>query len=182
MLPKRPTIRFGMEIDHIQQENEQRAHPKIAHIIGDLNGFGGTEVTLLRYLRNSNVRRDCQRVIVLKSIGVGSTVGVQIVETGVSVVALDHRSFWRAILTLSRLVRELRAFEPDVISGWLYAPSLLTAMSAPQLSRRAPQVWHIRSLPFATPLKKPMRYLTQRMLAGLSRLIRPRLVLTPMPQ
>jgi glycosyltransferase involved in cell wall biosynthesis len=152
------------------------AHPRIAHIIGDLNGFGGTETTLLGYLRNSNVPRDCHRVIVLKSIGVGSTVGVQVVQSGISVVALDHRGFWGAMLTIWRLVRQLRAFEPDVISGWLYAPSFLTAISVPQLSRRASQVWHIRSLPFGTLLKEPGRYLTQRILAGLSRLIHPRLV------
>jgi glycosyltransferase involved in cell wall biosynthesis len=165
-----------MKSDHIQRADEAGSYPRIAHIVADLNGFGGTEATLLRYLRRSALPRKNQRVIVLKSIGVGATVGMQMVESGISVVALNQHSIRAGILGIRNLFRELRAHKPDVISAWLYAPSLLGAISALGLSKPPSQVWHIRSLPFSSLARKPARYMTQRGLAILSRLLHPHLV------
>lgn len=150
--------------------------PRIAHVITDLNGFGGTEATLLRYLVASGIPPACHRIIVLKNIGEGDTLGAQMVAAGFSVLALRQR---RGAITLSgirALLNALRDFEPQVISAWLYHPSLLATLLAPFVAGRPAVVWHIRSLPFAGLFRKPGRFLVQRMLALLSRLLVPMLV------
>ncbi|MET3130532.1 glycosyltransferase involved in cell wall biosynthesis [Oxalobacteraceae bacterium GrIS 1.11] len=150
--------------------------PRIAHIIGDLNGFGGTETTLLRYLSASAIPLSCHRVYVLKSIGEVDTLGAQMVAAGVSVRALNQR---RGLLSLSgtlQLRRELRQFQPDVISAWLYYPCLLSALLVFLMKARPALVWHIRSLPYQRPFKKPGRFLVQKLLAPLSSRLGPLLV------
>src|SRR5688572_29413747 len=109
--------------------DRDRVFPKVAHVIPDLDGFGGTEATLLRYLRRSSIPLNHHIVIVLKSVGSGSTVGVQIVDTGVSVVSLNQQGWFSALLAMARLRRELRSNQPDVISGWLYASNLFVALT-----------------------------------------------------
>lgn len=150
--------------------------PRIAHIIGDLNGFGGTEATLLRYLRTSDIPLSCQRVYVLRGTGEGDTLGAQMVQAGVQVVALNQRGGLQSLTSLLRLRREVRAFAPDVISGWLYVPSLLASLLACSCRVRPSVLWHIRSLPYQQPLKKPSRYVVQKVLALMSRWARPGLV------
>lgn len=148
--------------------------PKVAHIIGDMNGFGGTEATLLRYLQASAIPLAQQRVYVLKSLGTGDTLGSQMHAAGVTVCALGQRGLFSPRGAL-RLWRELRAFRPDVLSGWLYSPSLLVCLLAPLLPA-ARQVWHIRSLPSGQGWRRPGRLVVQRLLAVLSHLARPMLV------
>jgi glycosyltransferase involved in cell wall biosynthesis len=149
--------------------------PKVAHIIGDMDGFGGTEATLLRYLLASDIPLAQQRVYVLKSLGTGDTLGSQMRAAGVTVCALGQRGLFSPRGAL-RLWRELRAFRPDVLSGWLYSPSLLACLLAPLLPARVQQVWHIRSLPSGQGWRKPGRMAVQRLLAVLSHLARPALV------
>jgi glycosyltransferase involved in cell wall biosynthesis len=149
---------------------------KIAHIITDMNGFGGTEATLLRYIKASKIPISCHRVIVLKSLGVGTTLGAQMVAAGISVIALDQKRSSISIIAVFRLYKELKKFDPDLISGWLYHPSLLASFIAPFLRRRPAVVWNIRSLPFANLLKTPGRFIVQRVLAALSYFTRPILV------
>lgn len=150
--------------------------PKIAHIITDLNGFGGTEATLLRYLKQSAIPNDRHKVFVLKSIGVGNTLGTQMVAAGITVFALDQRHGSISLKAMIRLYRELKEFKPDVISGWLYHPSLLASVFSILLTNHPVAVWHIRCLTFASILKTPGRFIVQRLLAVLSRLINPVLV------
>lgn len=150
--------------------------PKIAHIITDLNGFGGTEITLLRYLKESGIPREFHKVIVLKSIGDGDTIGAQIVAAGISVLALEQKRGSMSLGALLRLHRELKSYDPDVISAWLYHPSLLSSVLARFLKRRPKVIWHIRSLPFARLKKAPGRFVVQRLLAVLSRFSRPVIV------
>ncbi|MGI0013237.1 MAG: glycosyltransferase [Nitrososphaera sp.] len=149
---------------------------KVLHIITDLNGFGGTEATLLRYLKISGLPRYCHRVIVLKSIGSGDTIGAQMVAAGIKVIALEQKRGVISLNGLIRLYREVRAFQPDVISGWLYHPSLLATLLMPLLKCRPSVVWNIRSLTYAKLLKTPGRFLVQRLLAVLSHFSNPVLV------
>lgn len=149
---------------------------RIAHLITDLNGFGGTESTLLRYLQRSNNTIFNHRVIVLKSIGEGNTLGAQMVRSGIEVVELKLDSGSISFRGLAQLYLALKAFKPDVISGWLYHPSLLATILAPWLTHKPAVVWNIRSLPFADPMKNTSRFVVQRLLAVLSRLTRPVLV------
>lgn len=145
-----------------------KSFPKIAHLITDLNGFGGTEATLLRYLKESSIPSQYHRVFVLKSIGEGEAIGAQMVAAGFSVVALNQKRGTVSLPAMRRLYRGLAAFQPDVISGWLYHPSLLSSVFALFLKHRPEVVWHIRSLPFASLVKSPGRFWVQRLLAALS--------------
>lgn len=150
--------------------------PKIAHIIADLNGFGGTEATLLRYIQGSSIPIGFHNVIVLKSIGVGDTLGTQMVASGISVVELNLEHGLMSPRKMARLYRELKNIDPDVISGWLYHPSLLASVFSLLLKRRPTAVWNIRSSNYGSLLKTPGRYVVQRMLSLLSHVTRPILV------
>jgi glycosyltransferase involved in cell wall biosynthesis len=153
--------------------------PRIAHIITDLNGFGGTEITLLRYLKRSSINPEFHRVFVLKTIGVGDTLGSQMVTAGFSVVEFNLKKGIATISGLINLYREIRNFKPDLISGWLYFPSLLATVIAFFIKNHPPVVWHIRTLPvssFTDLLKTPGRYVLQRVLAVLSRATNPLIV------
>lgn len=151
-------------------------HPRIAHIITDLNGFGGTEATLLKYLKESKFHKDSHRIIVLKSSGVGDTIGAQMVSAGFSVVELNQRKGNISLQGITKLYRELEAFSPDVISAWLYHPSLLATVLSAFLQRRSCVIWHIRSLPFATFLRTPNRYIVLRILSLFSIIAKPLVV------
>lgn len=149
---------------------------KIAHIITDLNGFGGTEITLLRYLKNSKVPKDHQLIIVLKSIGAEDTLGVQIVEEGFHVVALEQKRGVISLRGIIRLYYELKCFQPNLISAWLYHPCLLASVLALFLKCKPLVVWHIRSGVYAGGVKKIGRVLVRQVLALLSSMVRPTLV------
>lgn len=145
--------------------------PRIAHIITDLNGFGGTEITLLRYLKRSNIPPEFHRVFVLKTIGVGDTLGSQMVAAGFSVLEFNQNKSITSFFGLRNIYLEIRNFKPDLISGWLYFPSFLATVFAFFIKCHPPVVWHIRSLPvssFMDLLKTPGRYILQRILAMLS--------------
>ncbi len=141
---------------------------RVVHIVGDLNGFGGTESTLLRYLKTSRAGNRRHSVVVLRSAGVGDTIGAQIVEAGFPVIELHQRSGSSSSRTIWALWKVLKVLKPDVISAWLYHPSLLSCLLSPLLSKTAKQVWHIRSLPNARGVR-PWNKAIQKTLALLSR-------------
>ena len=150
--------------------------PRIAHIVGDLNGYGGTEATLLRYIKQSRIPCEQHRVIVLRSIGEKNSFGAEMVAAGIYVRALGQS---RGLMTPTAMVclyRELRDFGPDIISGWLYHPSILASMLVPLLGRRPVVAWHIRCLTFSSLRKTPGRFIAQRILTVLSGLTDPVLV------
>ncbi len=122
--------------------------PRIAHLITDLNGFGGTENTLLRYLQHSRIPLTQQMVVVLRSAGEGDTIGAQIRRTGVALHELQLDKGQLHPRALYRLWQLLRRFRPSCISAWLYHPILLSGALG-LLLPACRQVWHIRSLPFA---------------------------------
>lgn len=138
---------------------------RVLHIITDLNGFGGTETTLFRYLRQSHASSAQQKVVVLREIGSSESVGARMVEAGISVTALEQdkgRMTWSAFVALYNFVKDYR---PDVISAWLYHPCLLGAIVRMLLPFRCRLVWNIRSLLFCNFRQNPGRYLVQRSLA-----------------
>lgn len=150
--------------------------PRIAHLITDLNGFGGTEATLLRYLQGSRVPLANQRVFVLRQVGSGDTLGAQMLRLGVQVMELNQRKGLITPKALRQLRRALVDFAPDVISAWLYHPCLLAAMLLPLLNDQPTAVWHIRSLPFASPWRHPGRWAVQRALAIVAKFTSPVLI------
>lgn len=167
-----------MNVHHGNQGSgeEQMAHPRIAHLIADLNGFGGTEATLLRYINGSGIPRHCHRVIVLKQTGTGNTIGTQMIAAGIPMLALEQKGSLMSPAALRRLHVELQAFAPDVISGWLYHCCLLATALAGMLARRPAVVWHFRCSTFSSLRHTPVRFLTQRMLRVLAPLTAPVMV------
>lgn len=122
---------------------------KILHLVADLDGFGGAENTLLRYLAAHVSHKEQHQVLVLKSAGQGHAIGAQIRALGFVVTELNlHKpDHWmQALITFLRLIRD---WQPTVLSAWLYHP-ILFAEFVRRISRRPMQiVWHIRSLPFS---------------------------------
>lgn len=120
---------------------------KMVHIITDLNGYGGTEKTLLRYLAGTDRRIVEHVVFVLKSCGTQNTVGSAIRDLGVPVLEFGLQS-WPNVLSFPfRFIRALRATRPDVISAWLYHPIFTAELYRPFAVGSPRVVWHIRNLP-----------------------------------
>jgi glycosyltransferase involved in cell wall biosynthesis len=118
---------------------------KILHIITDLNGYGGTENTLLRYL-SSSAAPGRHVVFVLKTCGEENTAGASIRKLGVPVHEF-HVGEPRGLITFPyRFARQLRAVGPTVISAWLYHPILLAELFK-WVAHRPRVIWHIRNLP-----------------------------------
>ncbi len=80
------------------------------------------------------------------------------------------------VLAVPNLIREVRAARPDILSAWLYYPSLIATLLKPFLPGKPNLIWHIRSLPFVRLQDRPARWLTQRVLALLSYLVSVRIV------
>ncbi|VVS94874.1 glycosyltransferase [Desulfoluna spongiiphila] len=143
---------------------------RILHIITDLNGFGGTEATLYRYLKCSKIPLENQIVVVLKTAGIGDTLGAQIRKLGVDLIECNQSNlfnFWQTFIKLKRVIAE---FRPSTLSCWLYHPCLFSCLFKFSLPQRTRIIWHIRSLPFVTFRSHPSRFIIQRTLAALSKL------------
>jgi len=113
---------------------------KILHVITGLS-TGGAERALFTLLSGGLANRLDNTVV---SLGGRGTMGSRIEELGVPVYALEMRSCipWpRVLLQLRRIVR---AFDPDVIQGWMYHGNL-AATAASRMGRvHARVVWNIR--------------------------------------
>ena len=150
--------------------------PKVLHLVIDLSGFGGAEMTLLRYLTVTENAGASHTVLTLKDIASGPSVGAEIKKLGVPVRSLGMRGVKSVVQALPSFVRELRAARPDVISAWLYYPSLMATLMRPLLSSRPKVIWHIRSLPFVRFRDRPARWLAQRALAVFSQVSRVQII------
>lgn len=141
---------------------------RILHLVNDLNGYGGAEMTLLRYLTERPEARADHTIIVLRGWKDGPSVGMDLKQLGVRVKSLGVTGAVSALFALPALIREAKAAEPDIISAWLYYPSFLALLVRPFVKGFPRIVWHIRSLPYVRFSQKPARYITQRLLAVFS--------------
>ena len=140
---------------------------RILHLVIDLSGYGGAEMTLLRYLAQAPDAAARHRIVTLKGIRPGPSVGAEIERLGVTIVSLGINGLSDVMGALPRLLKEARGFRPDLLSAWLYYPSLIATLLAPLLPGSPRVVWHIRSLPYVSFRQKPARWLSQRLLAML---------------
>ena len=140
-------------------------NPQIVHLVIDLSGFGGAEMTLLRYLSRIQDAAKHHRIITLRALRPGPSVGEAIKALGIQIdsATIDHVT--DLPFGLWRLVRLMRASPISALSAWLYYPALLAIFLRPLLSGTVPIIWHIRSLPYGGFREKPVRWLTQRLLA-----------------
>ncbi len=122
---------------------------KILHLIADLNGFGGTENTLLRYLAAHIDDKEQHHILVMKSAGEGSTIGAQIRTLGFGITELHlHQPGYR-VKALKTCWSLMRGWRPTVMSAWLYHPIFLAELARHVVRQPIKVIWHIRSLPYA---------------------------------
>ncbi len=142
---------------------------RVIHLITDLNGFGGTEQTLYRYLKaqsKANIKEHL--VIVIKSAGTVNTIGAQIKSLGVKIVELNQFKAFALWTIRNKINTILTSYEAEVLSCWLYHPCLFSLLISKKIKRRMKIIWHIRSLPIYHFKINPVRYITQRVLASKS--------------
>jgi glycosyltransferase involved in cell wall biosynthesis len=150
--------------------------PKILHLVIDLSDFGGAEMTLLRYLAAHPARAANHKVLTLKRTKDGPSVGAEIKALGIEVHSLDIDGIASMARAWPKLLAFMREEEPDLLSSWLYYPSLLAAFIKPWLRKKPALVFHIRSLPFGSLVEKPARYLAQRLLGLVTQLFSVRIL------
>ena len=148
---------------------------RILHIVNDLNGYGGAEMTLLRYLSERPEAQKDHFIIVLRDLKGDPSVGMEPITLGITLKSLGVTGATSALFAIPALIREAKSISPDILSAWLYYPSLLAILLRPFLKGFPRIVWHIRSMPYVKFSAKPARYLTQRILALFSNL--PRIVI-----
>lgn len=137
---------------------------RILHLVNDLNGYGGAEMTLLRYLTERPEARNHHQILVLRAVKDGPSVGADLARLGVRVKSLGVTGAFSAVFAIPALIRAAKSFDPDIVSAWLYYPSLLAVLIRPFLRGFPRIVWNIRSLPYVRFSEKSARYLTQRLL------------------
>ena len=141
---------------------------KILHLVIDLSGFGGAEMTLLRYLSAHADTAVTHHVLALRGLKPGASVGATLKAKGIDVQTLGIERVADLPRGLVALLKMLRASRLSTLSAWLYYPALIVTLLRPFLPSKPRLIWHIRSLPYVRFREKPLRWLTQRLLARLS--------------
>ena len=141
---------------------------KILHLVIDLSGFGGAEMTLLRYVSAHTDTANTHQVLALRGLKPGASVGATLRAKGIDVQTLGIERITDLPRGLIALLKMLRDSHVSALSAWLYYPALIATLLRPFLPSRPRLIWHIRSLPYVRFREKPLRWLTQRLLARLS--------------
>lgn len=125
---------------------------RILHIITGLS-TGGAERALYNLLSGGLAGRfDCA---VLSLRDEGST-GAPIRALGVPVDTLGMRAGLPGALALLRLWRQVRAFRPDVIQGWMYHGNLAASLAARMAPGRPALAWNVRHSLYDLGHEKPL--------------------------
>jgi glycosyltransferase involved in cell wall biosynthesis len=140
----------------------------VLHLIADLEGFGGTEATLLRIVERSRLGRDGHLVVSMRGTGTAPSAGSRLADAGIEVVALGIHGALDAPAGLARLARILDERRPRVVSAWLYHANAASAWVRMLRGRGTRIVWNVRSLPFVRLRDRPGRWAAQRLGAAMS--------------
>ncbi|MFD1794960.1 glycosyltransferase [Paracoccus aurantiacus] len=137
------------------------APAKIVHVITG-TAIGGAEIMLLRYLRALGDARSNHTVVSMMPCG---PVADMIRDAGVEVIDLQAGSAARIPSAIGRLRSIIARKSPDVVHGWMYHGSLISALAL-RLARRADigLVWAIHHSLSDPAKEKPM---TRAVLRGL---------------
>jgi len=111
----------------------------ILHLITGLEA-GGAEGMLARLATHSDPARFTSIVVSMTDAG---TIGPSLAAAGIAVETLGIRRGAIDPRGVTRLVRLLRAWRPDIIQTWLYHADLL-GLLASRLAPSAPLLWNIR--------------------------------------
>lgn len=113
---------------------------KVMHVIAGLS-TGGAEMMLKRLIESDPEAISSNIVISLTNLG---QIGETLRAHGVSVYALGMSSILDSPITLWRLVRLIRRYQPEIVQTWMYHADLLGGLAARLAGCRA-VVWGIRS-------------------------------------
>ena len=113
---------------------------RVCHLITGL-GVGGAENALVRLCRGLAAMGYEQRVLVMLPPG---PLAGELERSGIPVRSLRMRAGLPDPLGLIRLLRELRAFRPDVLQTWMYHADLLGAVARP-FAPPLRLVWNLRN-------------------------------------
>ena len=113
---------------------------RVVHIISSL-ATGGAEMMLKRLIESAPATFPRTVVVSLTALG---PIGEALRAHGVSVHALGMSSLLDSPITLWRLVRLIRRYQPEIVQTWMYHADLLGGLAARLAGCRA-VVWGIRS-------------------------------------
>ena len=113
---------------------------KVLHIITGLS-MGGAEMMLLKTLKATDKNKFEPLVISLTDSG---EIGSRIKELGVPVLALSMSSGVSGLLSIFRLVKQIKKASPEIIQTWMYHADLLGGLAA-KLAGYRNIVWNIRN-------------------------------------
>ena len=125
---------------------------KIVHIITGLT-TGGAETALYNLLLGGLVDLFDSRVISLRTAG---TMGAKLDSLGIPVVVLGMEGALPSRGSLRKLRREVRAFKPDLIQGWMYHGNLAATVATLLAPRRPRLAWNIRHSLYGLTAEKLM--------------------------
>ena len=114
---------------------------KVLHIIIGLN-VGGAEMMLKR-LVESHREDPAYRHVIVSLTDMGK-LGPQLQSMGVEVYSLGIRSIFSIPQVLWRLVKLIRAIQPDIVQTWMYHADLLGGLAARTAGNRH-VIWGIRT-------------------------------------
>jgi glycosyltransferase involved in cell wall biosynthesis len=117
---------------------------KIAHIITDLD-TGGAEIMLNKLL--ASLHNEALNSTVISLMGRGK-ITERIEALGVKVETLDlgqgERPSWQ---TIKKLRQVMRAFNPDIVQGWMYHGNIVAAVAVflfDPMRRKVKLFWNVR--------------------------------------
>jgi len=113
---------------------------RLAHVITDLH-VGGAEMSLTRLL--ACLPREEFTTLVISLLPDGS-LACRVRDLGITVASLGVRRRFPSPLSSVRLRRILRAFDPDLIQGWMYHGNLAAWLGGHLLPRKIPIAWSVR--------------------------------------
>jgi glycosyltransferase involved in cell wall biosynthesis len=113
---------------------------RIAHVITGLN-TGGAETMLYKLLNRMDRTRFDPLVVSLADNG---SLAVRIAELNIPVFSCGMQPGFPSPRAALRLTRLLRAFNPNLLQGWMYHGNLAAQAAAVTLAQKTPVVWNIR--------------------------------------
>jgi glycosyltransferase involved in cell wall biosynthesis len=113
---------------------------KIIHIITGLS-TGGAEHALYNLLKGGLSDRSDTYIV---SLGDEGTLGPKIASLGIPVTPLNMHNRRLPLMSLIKLMKIIRKFQPDLIQGWMYHGNLMGFFSRIVAVGRPVLVWNIR--------------------------------------
>lgn len=145
------------------------ANLKILHVITGLN-VGGAEMMLRRLVDRKDDNLHENFVVSLTDIG---RVGILMIESGVSVTALNIKGLLDAPRALYMLIKMIIKIRPDIVQTWMYHADLLGGVAA-RLTGIKNIIWGIRTTELSAGSSRSafvMRYICSKLSSVIPELI-----------